>query len=108
METLKEYKVVYTLTAEEDILSKAEYIEKRFRDSQLAYTWYTRLTEQIRKDLSYLPYKFQLYDVGPWKEREVREYIFRNDIVLYSVNESAGEVIIHNVYTSGKDLANET
>ena len=54
METLKEYKVVYTLTAEEDILSKAEYIEKRFRDSRLAYTWYTRLTEQIRKNLSYL------------------------------------------------------
>ena len=54
MNELKQYKIVYTEAAEEDIFSKAEYIEKAYHDSGLAYKWYTRLRSQIQKDLSFL------------------------------------------------------
>ena len=49
MNELKQYKIVYTEAAEEDIFSKAEYIEKAYHDSDLAFKWYTRLRTQIRK-----------------------------------------------------------
>ena len=105
MDEIKRYRIQYTETAEEDIFAKAEYIEKVYRDSRLAYRWYTRLRNQISEDLSFLPYKYQLYPAGSWADKGVREYIFRNDIVLYSINEPGATVIIHAVFTKGKNIA---
>lgn len=107
MDELKKYRILYTETAEEDILAKAEYIEKAYRDSRLAYAWYTRLRTQIEKDLSFLPYKFQLYSAGVWAEKGVREFILRNDIVLYSVDEPNTTVIVHAVFTRGKNITED-
>ena len=107
MDEIKRYSVQYSESAEEDILAKAEYIEKVYRDSRLAFTWYTRLRNQIAKDLSFLPYKYQPYPAGPWAEMGVREYILRNDIVLYSIDESNAAVIIHAVFTRGKNIADD-
>ena len=86
MDESKRYSIQYSEAAEEDIFTKAEYIEKVYRDSRLAYTWYTRLRNQIAKDLSFLPYKFQPYSAGARAEKGVREYIFRNDIVDQFLN----------------------
>ena len=107
MDEIKRYSIQYSEAAEEDIFTKAEYIEKVFRDSRLAYTWYTRLREQISKDLSFLPYKFQPYSAGACAEKGVREFIFRNDIVLYSIDEPGAAVIIHAVFTKGKNIAED-
>ena len=95
MDEIKRYSVQYSESAEEDILAKAEYIEKVYRDSRLAFTWYTRLRNQIAKDLSF------------WAEKGVREYVFRNDIVLYSIDEPGAAVIIHAVFTKGKNIAED-
>ena len=54
VDELNQYKIVYTEAAEEDIFSKAEYIEKAYHDSDHAFKWYTRLRSQIQKDLSFL------------------------------------------------------
>ena len=54
MNELKQYKIVYTEAAEKDIFSKAEYIEKAYHDSDLAFKRYTPLRSQIQKDLSFL------------------------------------------------------
>ena len=105
MDEIKRYRIQYSEAAEEDIFAKAEYIEKVYRDSRLAYRWYTRLRNQIAKELSFLPYKYQPYPAGSWAEKGVREYIFRNDIVLYSVDEPGTSVIIHAVLTKGKNIA---
>ena len=107
MNELKQYKIVYTEAAEEDIFSKAEYIEKVYRDGRLAYTWYTRLRNQIAKDLSFLPYKYQPYSAGAWAEKGVREYLSRNDIVLYSIDDTNTAVIIHAVFTKGKNISED-
>ena len=107
MDEIKRYSVQYSESAEKDILAKAEYIEKVYRDSRLAFTWYTRLRNQIAKDLSFLPYKYQPYPAGFWAEKGVREYVFRNDIVLYSIDEPGAAVIIHAVFTKGKNIAED-
>ena len=107
MDEIKRYSIRYSESAEEDIFTKAEYIEKVFRDSRLAYTWYTRLRNQIAKDLSFLPYKFPLYPASGWAEKGIREYVFRNDIVLYSVDEPSATVIIHAIFTKGKNISED-
>ena len=104
MDEIKRYRIQYSEAAEEDIFAKAEYIEKVYRDSRLAYRWYTRLRNQITEDLSFLPYKYQPYPAGSWADKGVREYIFRNDIVLYSIDEPGTTVIIHAVFTKGKNI----
>ena len=107
VDELKHYRIIYTEAAEEDIFSKAEYIEKAYHDSRLAYKWYVRLRTQIQKDLSFLPYKYQPYPAGTWAEKGVREFILRNDIVLYSVEEQSATVMIHAVFTRGKNIAED-
>ena len=107
MDELKRYKIVYTEAAEEDIFSKAEYIEKAYHDSNLAFKWYTRLRTQIQKNLSFLPYKYQSYDVGVWAGQGIREYVLRNDIVLFSVDERSTSVLIHASFTRGKNIAED-
>ena len=65
VDELKRYKIVYTGAAEEDVFSKAEYIEKAYGQG-------------------------------------IREYVLRNDIVLYSVDERSASVLIHAAFTRGK------
>lgn len=107
VDEIKRYSIQYSESAEEDILTKAEYIEKVFRDSRLAYTWYTRLRDQLSRDLSFLPYKFQLVPASGLAEKGIHEYIFRNDIVLYSIDEANAAVIIHAVFTKGKNISED-
>ena len=56
MDELKQYKIVCTEATEEDIFTKAQYIEKAYHDSDLAFKWYTRLRMQIQKGFLFVPY----------------------------------------------------
>lgn len=105
MEQIRQYKIVYTEAAVRDIEEKADYVAAQFRDSSLAEGWYFRLRTDIQKQLTTLPLKYQIYDVKPWSERGIREYITRNDVVLYSVDEETQQVYIRAVCTRGRDLA---
>ena len=104
MEEIKRYEIVYTQTAERQIIEKADYITWQFGAPDLAETWYERLRADIRKGLSTLPCKFQLYDAAPWRERGIRLYLSRNDVVLYRVEEEQACIYIEAVFTKGKDL----
>lgn len=104
MDNTTPYQIFYTDTAVADIEEKADYIQSKFRDSQLAETWYLRLREEIQQDLSFLPCKYQLYDTEPWKERGVRLFLTRNDVVLYSVDEEKHLVYIRGICTRGRDM----
>lgn len=105
MADLLEYQVLFSAEAQTDMFQKAEYIENTFQDSGLAYTWYMRLRDQIVKELSFLPYKYQVYDVEPWNQKEVHLFLFRNDVVLYSIDEDEKTVTIRGVFSGGSPNA---
>lgn len=104
MEEIKRYKIVYTETAERQLIDEADYITWQFGAPDLAEIWYERLRADIQCGLSTLPYKFQLYDVSPWREQGIRIFLSRNDVVLYRVDETNGFVYIEAALTKGKDL----
>lgn len=105
MEQIPKYKVIYTESAIQDIEEKADYIAAQFRDPELAEHWYWSLRASIQEQLTTFPYKFQPYHVEPWGQRGIRQYITRNDVVLYGVDEKMKTVYIRAVCTKGRDLA---
>lgn len=104
MDSPQRYAIRYTETALLDIEEKADYIAQQLRDSALAAQWYRRLKASIQEELSFLPLKYPLYDVSPWKERGVRLLITRNDVILYSVEPDQRQVYILGICTRGRDL----
>lgn len=99
------YEIYYTQTAEQDILEKFSYILHQFRDPALAETWYTRLRETIQSNLSEFPEKYPLYNIAPWNEKGIRQFINRNDVILYSIDEAYKRIYIRCVCTQGQDLS---
>ena len=104
MDEPRRYKVIYTEAAAHDIEEKADYITVQFRDMDLAEKWYRRLREAIQERVSTFPKKYALYDRGSSKEKGVRLFDFRNDVILYTVDEATLTVYILAVCTKGRDL----
>lgn len=105
MDGIQQYKIFYTQTATEDIEEKADYIAFQLHDSDLAEKWYFRLRRLILENLSTFPLKYPLYDVEPWKTTGIRQFITRNDVVLYSVDAVTHTIHIRAVCTRGQDVA---
>lgn len=105
MEQIPRYEVVYTENAIQDIEEKANYITNQFHDPGLAERWYLNLRASIQEQLTIFPYKFQQYNVEPWDQRGIRQYITHNDVVLYNVDDEMRRVYIWVVCTKGRDLA---
>lgn len=105
MEMPQIYEIIYTETAAQDMEEKAEYISCQFQDSALALTWYFRLRNAIQDHLATMPQKYPLYSVEPWASKGIRQLTFRNDVILYSVDESRACVYIRAVCTKGMDLS---
>ena len=99
------YRIVYTNTAADDIAEKFQYIVKVLRDRTTAERWYSRLKESIQQDLSFMPEKYQLYDEEPWCSDDVRLFVTRQDVVIYSTDKAKRTVYIRGVCTAGRDIA---
>lgn len=104
MDEIQQYKIIYTETAVKDIEEKADYIAWALNESSLSETWYMRLRTEIQNLLSTMPYKYPSYNISPWKERGIRMFCTRNDVILYSVDEAQKLVYIRSVCTRGRDL----
>lgn len=105
MDSIQQYEIHYTQTAIEDINEKVDYISFQFHDIGLAEKWYFRLRDLIQENLSFLPLKYPLYGVEPWRTKGIRQFVTHNDVVLYSADTVAQVVYIHAVCTKGRDLA---
>lgn len=101
----KKYLIIYTESAIRDIEEKADYISLNLCDPGLAEIWYLRLRAEILKDLTQFPYKYPLCHIQKWSAKGVRQFTFRNDVILHSINEKEQKVYIWAVCTKGKDLA---
>ena len=105
MDSIISYQIFYTESAVRDIEEKFDYIAQQLRDPGLAQGWYLRLRATIQDALTTFPCKYACYDAAPWKEKGIRLFLLRNDVVLYSVDEATQTVSIHSVCTHGRDLS---
>lgn len=100
----KMYQVIYAESAVRDMKEKAIYISFNLHDPRLAETWYSRLRAEVLKALTQFPYKYPLYPIQDGNAEGIRQLTFRNDVILYSVNEEEQTVYIWAVCTKGQDL----
>lgn len=77
---------------------------QQYRNTALAERWYNRLSTLIQESLTAFPAKYPLYDVEPWSSAGIRQYVTRNDVILYSVDENRSCVYIRSVCTRGRNL----
>ena len=80
------------------------YFMQQYRNTVLAERWYNRLRALIQENLTVFPAKYPLYDVEPWSSAGIRQYVTRNDVILYSVDEIHSYVYIRSVCTRGRNL----
>ena len=104
MDEIREYRIIYTDAATQDILEKADYILYQLRDPINANAWYQSLKIAIQEGLATFPYRFPPYRVEPWESKGFREMVTDTDVVLYTVDENTSAVTIHLVATKGRDL----
>ena len=71
----------------------------------MAETWYLRLWTELSSVLCQFPLKFPLYPVEKWRDKGIRQLTFRNDVILYSVDQARHSVYIWAVCTKGRDLS---
>jgi toxin ParE1/3/4 len=104
MEEIRRYSIVYTETAIRDMEEKWDYLALQRRNIVLADRWYERLRSAIQRELTTFPMKYPPYNVEPWRERGVREFVTKTDVILYQVDQVRGVVYIRAVCTIGRDL----
>ena len=104
MDEFKQYEIIYTDSATQDILEKAEYILYHLHDPINAEAWYQNLRSEILKDLSSAPYKYPPYPVESWNSKGYREMVTKTDVILYTVDDAAAAVTIHMVSTIRRDI----
>lgn len=105
MGDIQHYQIIYTESAVTDIEEKADYISFQLQEPSIAEQWYLRLREEILANLATFPNKFPVYDVEPWKEKGIRFFTARNDVILYSVDVESNTVYVWAVCTKGRDLS---
>lgn len=59
----------------------------------------------IQSNLSEFSEKYPLYNVAPWNKKGIRQFINRNDVILYSIDEAYKRIYIRCVCTQGRDLS---
>ena len=99
----EKYRIVYTESAQLDIEEKADYISFVLREGRIGNNWYLRLRQEVREKLSLFPRKYPVFRRYEGT-LEIRQYVCRNDVILYSVDEDCRAVYIWAITTKGRDL----
>lgn len=105
MDEIRHYDIIYTESATQDMIEKADYIATELQENSLAFRWYRRLRENLQNNLSTFPYKYPVYDIEPWKTKGYRILTTSGDVVIYTVDEELAAVYIHMVCTRGRDIS---
>lgn len=59
-----------------------------------------------KNDLSDMPFIYPIYDVDPWKHREIRHFTVRNHIVYYKADETLKTVFVFKIVGAAQNPEN--
>jgi toxin ParE1/3/4 len=90
------YKVVISVSAEEDILSILRYISVTLREPSAAKRIYSSVKDKITS-LRYMPDRHSVVCEEPFTEMGIRELFVENYTVFYKIDEEAKTVQVIRV-----------
>jgi toxin ParE1/3/4 len=100
------YRVIISKQAEEDLRSIFEHIAWELQSVSTAANQLARLEKEIC-DLDHMPERFRVYDVEPWRTRNLRIMPVDNYLVFYIPDRNAHTVSIIRVMYGGRDIASQ-
>ncbi len=99
---MKNYEIILTPLANENLWDITEYIANTLQAPGTALQWLDRMEVAIRT-LAEMPVRFKLVDGEPWHSKGVRRMPEGNHYVYYRVEEAAGAVRILAVIYARSD-----
>ena len=100
---MKEYQVIITPDAEQDLYELSDYITITLCTPMAARRIIHSIRSYILK-LSFSPKRYHLMDDEPWHSRRVRRMNVENFAVFFLVNDALLKVYIQNVIYQGRDI----
>lgn len=90
------FKVIMMSLAMENLRNIKSYITSKFNSPNSARKICGEITKRIN-DLADMPLIYPVYDVEPWKSREIRHFTVRNYIVYYKADETLKTVFVFKI-----------
>ncbi len=100
------WKIYYSESAKEDLISIFEYISIELAAPQAARALLDRMFKTVRS-LEELPLRHPVYNAEPWKTRNIRFIPVDNYIVFYLIDEKTGTVNVVRIIYAGRDIKNQ-
>lgn len=100
---MRQYKIIITPTAENDLQEIYKYIAADLSEPQIAINQCARIEQGIFK-LNTMPNRHTLYKKEPWFSRGLRVFPIEKFLVFFITNESDSTVYILRIMYSGRNL----
>ncbi len=100
---MKEYKVIVTPEAEDDLDRLAAYIAFELSAPETALKYVQDIRSEL-SSLANLPKRFHIVDDEPWHSRGLRRMNARNFAVFFVIVEKEASVYVQNVIYQKRDL----
>ena len=100
--TIKQYKVIITLTAYREINQIYEYIAEELYAEDVAKSLLKRIEEAVQR-LKYTPRIHTIIEKIDELKRDYRKIVIKNYRILYTIDEENKAVFISHIYYSGRN-----
>ena len=97
------WKVQYSASSREDLKSIFEYIAYELLSPEYAAGQVERIMKAARS-LEDMPMRHSIYNVEPWKTKQVRFLTVDNYIIFYLPRDESGTVNIIRIIYGGRDM----
>ena len=98
------YSVSVTEEAKRDLRSIINYIAFRLKSPMAAQNLLDEIEEQI-EGLAQFPERFQLYELEPWRSRNLRTVSVKNFVILYIPDIETKVVNVYRIFYGKRDIA---
>ena len=103
---MKTFRVEFAPNARRDMIDYARYIAEQEGSETLALAWYEGMHEAVMR-LKKMPRRCALARENTAFEEEIRQLIYQSHRVIFSVHDDAGLVVIHRMWHTSRDDAQD-
>lgn len=97
------YSVSFTEEAKQDLRSISNYIKFKLKAPMAAKRLLDDIQEQVM-ELRQFPERFQLYELEPWRSRNMRMVPVKNFVILYIPDIKNHVVYIYRIFYGKRDI----
>ena len=99
----RQYKVIYSPAAKDDLRTIAAYLLYKLRSPQAAKNVTTRIRGEITS-LSNMPERYALVEWEPWSSMRMHRVSVGSYVIFYMIDESADTVTVTRIFYGGRDI----